>query len=161
MIPLRLFMGVQMAGYGMILLFAAPLNFSTTINETNGWMWSAMILFGGLWMVASAAVDMYLAEHWRGLGKAKYRKMASLLAKERMLGYYFSGAVWAGLGYHTVMDGRATATDYLAPSYVVFLLFLAFKDACRKRKRVVSPHENRQIATAFSGGSAPDRRVHP
>lgn len=159
MIPLRLFMGVQMVAYGLLTYFAEPWHLSVILTEKSGWIWSALIAFGGLWMASSALIDLYLANVWQGFGKAKYRTAAVWLAKERLLGFYFSGAVWAGLGYNTLVEGQVHASDFMAPSFVVFLFFLAFKDACRKRKRAVNKHEARKTATALSDGATPDSGI--
>jgi hypothetical protein len=157
MVALRLFMGVQMFGFGLFSLLTETWHQSLSLTAQYGWLWMALIIIGGMCTLASALVDLYLGMKWVGLGKAVYRKHVNKLAQFRLLGFYLSGCVWAGWGYSTMVSADIRPLDFMAPTYVAFTFYLAFKDATRKRTKVVNRDEARQTATQSTGGAIPVR----
>lgn len=144
MLPLRLFLAVQMLGYGTMALWASPWRMADAITDSGGWIWGLLLFSGGVWVLTLALLDHYLNPLTRRLAVSK------VLTKLRMFGYYFSGSVWSGLGYTTLLDDKLQFADYMAPSFAGFLLFMAFKDACVKRKKAITVYENRQATVALS-----------
>jgi hypothetical protein len=157
-LPLRLFMGLQMLGWGVLVHFSNPWNLGDFWD--SGWMWSALLVAGGLWVTIVCLVDIYLGRSWKGFGTAWKRRLHYSLDKFVALGYFFAGSVWGAVGTHTLLDSRFQAVDFICPMYMFFFLYLAFKDACKKRERAVFKNETRKAtADLFSSGVGAVSRV--
>lgn len=142
MIPLRLFMGLQMIIYGVVLWFTPDDLRNAYLFEEHGWMWIVLLVSGGVWLAAFAALEIYAGWNWRGLGKKSCRTCIKASSVAKVPGYFYCGAVWAGLGYQLLWDGQYQTVDFMAPTYLLFLLFIAYKDACKKRSRVLRHDSN-------------------
>ena len=79
---------------------------------------------------------------WTSTQRRKYR----LLSRSTVIGYFFSGAVWGGIATHAMYDQDFQYLDFLGPLYMLFLFYLAFTDASKKRKGVESNNEKTRNA---------------
>ena len=136
-IPLRLFMGVQMLVYGILCAIDPKDLRGAYLYDQYGWIWIVLLVTGGLWLAVLAAMEIYAGWYWRGLGKKSCRRCLKVSRILTVPGYFYAGAVWAGLGYKLVVDGHFQTVDFMAPVYLLFLLFVAYKDACAKRSKVL------------------------
>lgn len=142
MIPLRLFMGLQMLMYGaMGALNPTELREAYWFDDTCWIWWVVLLMVGGFWLSTFAALEIYAGWNWRGLGTKKCRMCVKASSVARIPGYFFCGAVWAGLGYKLLWDDHFQVIDVMAPTFMLFLLFIAYKDACKKRSRVLRQNE--------------------
>ena len=145
MIALRLFMGFQMLMYGVMCAFNPSELHGAYWFDESGWKWwVALLIIGGVWLALFAALEIYAIWNCRGLGTKKCRICVKASSVARIPGYFFCGAVWAGLGFTLLFDGHIQTVDIMAPAYMLFLLFIAYKDACKKRRRALRQHETDQ-----------------
>lgn len=145
MIPLRLFMGLQMLMYGVMCAHNPSELRAAYWFDESGWVWWVVLLvIGGLWLAVFAALEIYAGWNWRGLGTKHCRSCIKASSVARIPGYFFCGAVWAGLGFKLLWDEHFQAVDIMAPTYMLFLLFIAYKDACKKRSKVLRQNETDQ-----------------
>jgi hypothetical protein len=138
--PLRVFMGVQMIGWGTLIHTDNSWRLASTFGD--GWLWASIMVFGGVWLIIAAAVEAYVRSHWKKFWTQPQRHTYRWLMKYKVVGYFFSGAAWGGVGIHAVQAGSFREVDFLCPLYMVFLLYLAFTDASKKRKGMELQNEN-------------------
>ncbi len=144
--PLRLFMGAQMLGWGALIQIRGPWGLDRGYD--SGWMWAAIVIAAGLWLIATALCEVGVRNTWPQVWSRRQRDMYRWLTRCTTVGYFFSGAAWGGIGAHAVYQDKFQEVDFLCPLYMVFLLYLAFSDASKKRKGVELNNENKRQTTA-------------
>jgi hypothetical protein len=145
-VPLRIFMGLQMIGWAMLIEHANPWSLDRLYD--SGWLWSVTIMASGLWLTGTALAEIHVKKQWPKLWSGGQRDKFRILTKCTAAGYFFSGAAWGGIAVHTFHQGEFTAVNILCPLYMIFLFYLAFSDASTKRKGVELNNENKRKMAA-------------
>lgn len=158
--PLRMFMGLQMIGWGALVEARGVWNLES--SAAHEWLWPMVIVFGGLWVVATACIEAYVRTSWARVWRHEQRLFYRKLTKVTVMGYFFSGAAWGGIATHAMYQRSFQELDFLCPLYVLFFFYLAFTDASKKRKGVELSNEKLSNASAvlMRGFDSGDRRVH-
>lgn len=138
--PLRFFMALNMIGWGVLIHTRNP----WYLTQHN-WLWAAVVVIGGLWILFAALVETYIRRAWSRTWTPVQRGVYKSLTRVAVCGYFFSGAAWAGISVHASYRGTYQEIDFLCPLYMAFLLYLAFSDASKKRKGVESNNEKKRI----------------
>lgn len=149
--PLRMFMGLQMICWGALLIVRG---FSTE------WLWAAIMSIGGAWIVLTAMGESYVRNKWPRIWTSQQRRKYRLLTKYTVFGYFFSGAVWGGIATHAMYDRDFQYLDFLGPLYMLFLFYLAFTDASKKRKGVEANNEKTRNANQAALLHAATNRIY-
>ena len=157
--PLRIFMGLQMIGWGFLIQSRDPWSFAQLYDRT--WLWAFTVVLSGLWLTTTALIEVQLHRSRPPLWTNSQRMSYRVLAKYTVVGYFFSGAAWGGIGIHAMQLAEFREVDVLCPLYMAFLLYLAFSDASKKRKGVELNNENKRNASAalFHGPGHHDSRL--
>jgi hypothetical protein len=149
MMPLRIFLGIQCIGFGIFSLITSYDFVPVVFQPDQGCVWSWTIVIGGVGLLLSSiAIPMLAKERERLNGSRKgIRHMAYVLtARVSPLVFHFNIALWSGYWYSTAKFGVLVFSEYLAFTTVAALVYVAYKDAYRKRKRVIENYEARQTA---------------
>ncbi len=153
-------MGLQMIGWGALIQANDKWRLVTTTDA--GWLWGALTVLGGVWLMTIAVTEAYVNSHWEKVWTQPRRDVYRWLMKSKSVSYFFSGATWGGIGIHAAYVGLLSEVDFLCPLYMVFLLYMAFKDASKKRKHVEDTNENnRSTAALLHSHVGVHGRVHP
>lgn len=138
-VTLRGFMGLRMMEVGVAilspLLAVSEITYGTTsiIVSKHGTVWGLLMCIAGACLVASAILD------W-GLKSRKVPEchvpFLRLLSHFRAAGYYLAGAVWLSFSYSAYIIFGAWYAELVGPTYLLFLLFLIFKDALKSQDRI-------------------------
>lgn len=143
-IPLRIFMGLHMLGWSLSIQNQNLWKLDQVHDA--GWLWAVTVMMSGMWLVVTALLELHARKLWPKTWSAPQRGKFRILAKCSAAGYFFSGAVWGGLGAHALGQNNFREVDLLCPLYMVFLMYLAFSDASVKRKGVELNNENKRNA---------------
>ncbi len=149
--PLRMFMGLQMLCWGA---------FIETRGFSSEWLWAVVMVCGGAWIILTAMGESYIRNKWPRIWTPVQRRKYRLLTKYTVFGYFFSGAVWGGMVTHAMYDWDFEYLDFLGPLYMMFLFYLAFSDASKKRKGVESNNEKTRNANQAALLHAATNRIH-
>lgn len=139
-------MGMQMLGWGILIYLRHP--WGLNLEFGGGFMWGSVMSLASLWLIGTAMTETYMLKAWPQIWSRAQREMYRALKRYTTVGYFFSGAVWGGIGAHAVYEDVFQAIDFLCPLYMIFLLYLAFVDASKKRKGVELNNENKRQTTA-------------
>jgi hypothetical protein len=137
LLPLRVFMGVQMLLYGMAYLWVGTAHrfYSRMVAMDLGELWLVGLTVGGGWLLLSA-----VCEGWVRMKAATIPRRVTLnglivgIGRTRFCCYYFCGSVWGGLGVGSWGDPTRTLMDWMAPTFIIFLTWMAVNDAYQRRK---------------------------
>ncbi len=139
MIPLRVFMGLQMLVYVLnFYIRSDPPSHSSILFQPYGWLWLLGLGGGGLWLMASAG-----AEGWMRIQNAlcPWKVCPVLLewvSRSRFTCYFFCGCLWSGNIFNSWMDGRISLMDSMSPVFLLFLVRTSVNDATQRRKRAMA-----------------------
>ncbi len=159
--PLRMFMGLHMIGWGAMIEVQGVWSLEST--DATSWLWPVVMVFGGLWVIATAVVEAYVRSSWPRVWRPEQRTFYRRLTKVAVMSYFFGGAAWGGVASHAVYQRSFQELDFLCPLYVLFFFYLAFSDASKKRKGVELKNEKESNSTAalLRSINPSDRRVYP
>jgi hypothetical protein len=136
-LALRMFMGLQMIAVGIHAHFTSRAIHPDFIESGTQWLWILNLIIGGISLVVLVLLELYLGSTLTGLGTVRRRRLVKVVHRYGVVSLFFCGAVWGGIGWGVFTHSNFELSDIMSPLYVAFLLFLAFKDACKKRERVL------------------------
>lgn len=138
-VTLRGFMGIRMMEFGLAILSPSIViselshGAASVIVGKHALIWGALLFIAGSCLLVSSVLDWGL----------KSRKIAQrhvpflrLLSHFRVAGYYLAGAVWLSFSYSAYVIFGAWSAELVGPTYLLFLVFLIFKDALKSQSRI-------------------------
>lgn len=143
MIPLRMFMAVQMMIYGIAYFVVPPIPggfYESLVDVPHGWLWIFGMGSAGLWMMTSALVEGWLRVENANTPWARFPLYLRLISNSRFASYFFTGCLWFGVTFNLWMSAVYQITSLIGPVFIVFISWAAVNDATQRRKRLATSH---------------------
>lgn len=137
--PLRMFMGLQMIGWGVLIEVRGA--WSLEASVATDWLWPFTMVTAGAWIVVAAMAESYVRTVWPRVWTPAQRVKYRHLMTYTVMGYFFGGAAWGGVATNAMYERTFQDLDFLCPLFMLFLFYLAFTDASKKRKGTEANNE--------------------